>query len=98
MMKLVFPILFALVLPAAASNGATDLAGTALPAEIRIESEQIPAGGTVQLKFGLTEPKPILTGTKAFGMGSLRVLGISVSSTAGDAFGVGQISNGQLRL
>src|SRR3954451_10706728 len=97
-MKLPFPILFALVLRAAPQNGATDVAGTAVPGEVRIESEQIPAGGTVQLKFVLTEPKPILTGTKAFGMGSMSLLGISVSSTAGDAFGVGQFSNGHLRL
>ena len=38
--------------------------GPAFGTEVRFFSEKQPAGGTVQLKLHMTEPKPISSGTK----------------------------------
>ena len=66
--------------------------GTA--AEIRIPSEIVPPGGTLQVKYSFTNPEPILTG--GMGVGSFLTNGVSLSSASGDAAGVGLYSNGQL--
>ena len=64
--------------------------GQTLPVEIKVANETIPPGGTVQLKVLLTEPRPIMTGTKSFDMDEGTFdgfYGISLNSPGGDTFG-----------
>ena len=75
--------------------------GQILPVEIKVGNETIPPGGTVQFKVSLTEPRPIMSGTKSFAMdeGSFDgFYGVSVSSPLGDAFGVASYRNGQFSI
>jgi hypothetical protein len=68
--------------------------------EIRAGSETIPPGGTVQIKFGLTNPAPIMGGGGNFA-DSLMIsdfFGISVFSPAGDAYGVAGQARGSLNI
>jgi len=67
-------------------------------AEVRVSSEMIPPGGTVQVKFSLTEPQPITSTGSSFAMGVMSVDGVAVWSPAGDAGGVGVLNNGQLHI
>ena len=72
-------------------------AGQTLPVEIKVADETVPPGGTVQLKFSLTEPRPIMTGTKSFAYDDWAFdgfFGVAVSSPLGDAFGVASYGNG----
>jgi hypothetical protein len=83
--------------------GAMAQKGAALPtlAEINVLDEIIPPGGTAQLKFILTEPRPIMTGTQGFALdGNVfdDVFGIAVFSPAGDAFGVAKYEKNQLSV
>ena len=60
------------------------------PPEVRVLSEVQPAGGTVQVKLSLTEPRPIITGTTSAFLdgGSFdSIFGVAVFSPTGDVFG-----------
>lgn len=66
-------------------------------AEIRVFSEVAPPGGTVQVKFGLTNPQPIMTG--GTGMPAYSLDGVSLWSALGDSAGVGYLTkDGQLYI
>ncbi len=83
----------------AGGGGATS--GIPVPgvSEIRTNSQTIPPGGTAQVQFSLTEPKPIMTGTGRFGFSFADTLfGASVNSPGGDAFGVAAYSNGTVNV
>jgi len=71
------------------------------PAEVKVLNETQPAGGTVQLKYMLTEPKPIMTGTSGSAFGAdffSDIDGIQLFSDTGDVFGVALFHNGYLRI
>ena len=73
----------------------------AIGSEVRIFDETQPAGGTVQLKLALTEPKPISSGTKLLALDPFAVddiFGISLWSPAGDVFGVARVVDGKLTV
>lgn len=65
-------------------------------AEVRIASEVVPAGGTVQLKYSFTNPEPIMSGGMSLESGGL--FGISFGSIAGDAAGIGVLKDGLLSI
>ena len=67
-------------------------------AEIRVSNETIPAGGTVQAKFEMTEPHPITSTGASFELAGMSVDGVAVWSPLGDAGGVGVVKNGQLHI
>ena len=67
-------------------------------AEIAISKELAPPGGTVQLKYSLTEPRPISTGAFFLDVGALTVDGVAVSSTAPTSMGLGFVRNGRLYI
>ncbi|MBI4908962.1 MAG: hypothetical protein HY820_35405 [Acidobacteria bacterium] len=93
--QLLLPILAAVLAQAPAH------AQTVLPAEIHVDDETVPAGGTVQLKFSLTEPRPIMTGTQAFDWDTSamdQLFGVSLYSPAGDAYGVARYSGGRFAV
>jgi hypothetical protein len=65
-------------------------------AEVHTPNELVPAGGTLQAKFLLTEPRPVTsTGTSYF-MNDGFVNGVSLWSADGTAGGVGVVRNGWL--
>lgn len=73
----------------------------AVGSEIRVLDETQPAGGTVQLKVSLTEPKPISSGTKRLVLDPFAVdeiFGISLWSPLGDVFGVARVADGNLSV
>ncbi|QOY88150.1 hypothetical protein [Paludibaculum fermentans] len=73
----------------------------AVGSEVRVLDETQPAGGTVQLKLSLTEPKPISSGTKRMALDPFAfdaVFGISLWSPLGDVFGVAHVDGGQLAV
>lgn len=79
-------------------GGGGEAAGAA---ELRFGNETIPAGGTVQAKLGLTNPRPIMGGGGSFDMSFSvmdDVFGISIFSPAGDAYGVAELSKGNLAI
>lgn len=80
------------------SGGGTGVPGVTAPnaMEVRTLSERVPAGGTVQVKFLLTQPRPITSGGSAFSTGSFSIDGISFTSPMGDAAGVGVVHDGML--
>ncbi|MCU1329378.1 MAG: hypothetical protein JWN34_4748 [Bryobacterales bacterium] len=53
-----------------ASGNQTRTPTAANAAEIRISSATVPVGGTVQLQFSLTEPRPIMSTGGSFAMNS----------------------------
>ena len=67
-------------------------------AEVAISSATIPAGGTVQVQFMLTEPKPIMSTGTGFAMDGFSANGIAVWTPTGEACGVGAIVNGKLKF
>jgi hypothetical protein len=67
-------------------------------AEIFVSSETVPAGGTVQVKFSLTEPHPISSSGAGYALAGMTVDGVAVWSPAGDAGGVGVVKNGSLYI
>jgi hypothetical protein len=86
----------------AMAAGGSGGGGAAVPgvAEVRVFNETIPAGGTVQIKLGLTNPRPIMGGSGDFYSSDLMdaFFGIAVFSPAGDAFGVAGVSNGKVSI
>jgi hypothetical protein len=86
----------ALVGAAAIAIGGGITAPTA--AEVRTLSERVPAGGTVQVKYLLTQPRPITTGgPRAFTYG-FSVAGVSITSPLGDAAGAALVQDGVLAI
>ncbi len=67
-------------------------------AEVAISSATIPAGGTAQVQFLLTEPKPIMSTGTGFDMDGFSAWGISVWTPTGEACGVGAIVDGKLKF
>jgi hypothetical protein len=57
-------------------------------AEVHIASETVPPGGVLQVKFRLTEPRPITTTGSSFYLGEASINGVSVWSPSGVAGGV----------
>lgn len=66
--------------------------------EVRTLSERVPAGGTVQIKYLLTQPCPISTGGSYLFMGGFNVNGIAISSPLGTSAGAALVNNGLLYL
>jgi hypothetical protein len=64
--------------------------------EVRTLSERVPAGGTVQVKSLLTQPRPITSGGSSFSTDSFSIDGISITSPMGDAAGAGVVHDGKL--
>lgn len=64
--------------------------------EIAVSSEVVPAGGTMQAKFSLTEPQPITSTGAGYALESASVNGVAVWSPDGTAGGVGVVKNGYL--
>ncbi len=76
-------------------------ANPAAPPEIRILSEVQPAGGTVQIKFSLTEPRPISTGSTStmFDAGAFdAIYGVELFSATGDVFGTAVVNGTALQV
>jgi hypothetical protein len=67
-------------------------------AEIRISNETIPAGGTVQVKFSLTEPHPITSTGSNYALDGMSVDGVALWSPVGDAGGIGLVKNDSLYI
>ncbi len=68
---------------------------------LKVSDEIAPAGGVVQMKFSVTEPRPIIRGKIMMDYNEDVVdsfLGISVSSPNGDASGTASWQNGKLIL
>ena len=97
-------ILLAQVLVAGGKTPVTGGGGGGVPvpgvSELRVNSETIPPGGTAQIQFALTEPKPIMTGTGRFGLSSFSdfLFGASVNSPAGDAYGIASYYGGSVNI
>jgi hypothetical protein len=93
----------ALALASGGSGGGGDGGGGdgTTATELRFGNEMIPAGGTVQAKLALTNPRPIMGGGGSFNrsLGLMdEVFGISIFSPAGDAYGVAQLVNGSVAI
>ena len=66
---------------------------------LRVTEETAPPGGFAQMKFELTEPKPISTGRGRMTFaGFSQVDGIAVFSPADDTFGVAVVEDGEIGL
>jgi hypothetical protein len=83
---------------ALAGGGPTGVTGVTAPnaIEVRTLSERVPAGGTVQVKFLLTQPRPISTGGSDLFMSDFAVNGVALSSPLGTSAGVAVAQNGSL--
>ena len=79
----------------ASGNQTPAVPGTA---EIRISSEIAPPGGTAQVKFSFTEPRPILSSGSLMAIGGMLVDGVAVWSSTGNAGGLGVLKDGVLTL
>ena len=67
-------------------------------AEVHISNEVVPAGGTVQMKALLTEPRPITSTGGGHAVGKMSVDGVALWSQKGDAAGVGVLNDGFLYI
>jgi hypothetical protein len=65
-------------------------------AEVRTPSERVPAGGTVQVKYLLTQPRPIGSAGSRMATLGFNVNGVSIFSPLGDAAGAAVWQNGFL--
>jgi hypothetical protein len=81
-------------------NGGTDggTGGVTSPNAVEIQTlnETIPAGGTVQFKFLITQPRPIGSSGSRFATNDFDVNGVSIASPLGDAAGAAVWQNGML--
>lgn len=94
-------LLFVVQSTFAAGKPAAPIANPAAPPEIRILSEIQPAGGTVQIKFSLTEPRPISTGSTSTFLdeGTFdSVFGVELFSAAGDVYGTAVVRGTALQV
>src|ERR1700688_786899 len=85
----------------AASSGIAQVAPAQVPIEIAVPDETAPAGGLVQMKVMLTEPKPISgTHNRLLKVAPLlgSPLGVAAFSASGDVCGAALIENGQINL
>jgi hypothetical protein len=91
-------LLLAAALSAAPGRSGGDDGGSG-SAEVRTPSERIPAGGTVQIKYILTQPRPISTGGPHIPVPkNFAVNGISAFSPSGDTAGAALVENGVLSV
>ncbi len=67
-------------------------------AEVRTLNERVPAGGTVQVKYLLTQPRPISTGGPRLITYDFSVAGVSAFSPLGDTAGAALAHDGQLSI
>ena len=83
-----------------AGGGKTGVPGLPTPgiAEVRTLSEKIPAGGTVQVKYLLTTPRPISGGGPKLYDNGFAVNGVAITSPLGDSAGVALSNNGVLAV
>lgn len=83
-----------------AKTGAGGVGGVPTPgiAEVAIGNEVIPAGGTVQVKYRLTTPRPIFGGGPKLLSYDFNLNGIGVNSPLGDTYGVGLCKDGTLAV
>ena len=65
-------------------------------AEVLVSSAAIPSGGTVQVRFTLTEPRPISSTGGHVSLSNFSANGISLWSANGEACGAGVIKDGIL--
>lgn len=90
----------ALVASGSGASGGGGVGGVPTPgvAEVRVLNERIPAGGTVQVKYSLTTPRPISGGGPRLVTYDFAVNGVAISSPLGDATGVALSNNGVLAV
>ena len=67
-------------------------------AEIAVSSAAVPAGGTAQVRFTLTQPRPIMSTGTGVVLDGFGVNGIALWSPNGVACGVGSVQNGVLQF
>ena len=67
-------------------------------AEVAISSATVPPGGTVQMRFTLTQPRPIMSTGTGFALDGFNINGIALWSTNGVACGVGTVQGGVLHF
>lgn len=94
-----YPVLLVLALCIAAAY--VPQAQGQVPIELRVSNETVPAGGMLQLKVFLTEPKPIRKGSPLMAFGSTilgPVQGLSIYSPAGDAIGAAVVRGGNVKM
>lgn len=88
----------AALLAACVVAGSAALAG-AQPLSLHIPDETVAAGGVLQAKIDLTEPRPIQTGGGGMSFADYQdFLGLAVNSPNGDAAAVGVMRGATLRL
>lgn len=90
-------VLGMLAVQAALSSGGAGVT-PAGSAEVRTLSERIPPGGTVQVKFLLTQPRPITTGGPQLYTYDFGVAGVAAFSPLGDTAGAALNRNGILSV
>ena len=66
--------------------------------EVKVFNEKIPAGGTVQVKYSLTNPRPIMGGGPRVINYGFEVFGVSANSPLGDTFGMALPYNGAVAV
>jgi hypothetical protein len=90
---------FIAVLIAVAAFTATPSADLPGGVSLRVTEERVPPGGTAQMKFEVTEPKPISTGRGRMAFGGFPAIdGVAVISPAEDTFGVAIVNGGEIAL
>ena len=90
----------ALAASGGSGSGGSGGGGVTAPgaAEVRTLSERIPAGGTVQVKYLLTQPRPISTGGPKLATEDFVVNGVAIASPLGDSVGAAVAENGTLSV
>ena len=78
-------------------GGGTGVTGTGA-LEVKVFNEKIPAGGTVQVKYSLTNPRPILGGGPKLYNYGMDVFGVAANSPLGDTYGMALPSNGAVAV
>ena len=73
-------------------------AQTSSTAEVRTMNERIPAGGTVQVKYFLTQSRPISSGGATATLYGFSIAGAAVFSTLGDTVGTAVAQNGTVSV
>ena len=92
----------ALIAAGGGANGGGGTGGGVPPpagtAEIRVMNEKIPAGGTVQVKYMLTTPRPITGGGPKLYNYDFDVFGVAANSPLGDTYGMALPHNGSVAV
>ena len=80
-------------------TGVTPTGVTATGAvEVKVFNEKIPAGATVQVKYSLTNPRPIMGGGPQIINGGFEVFGVAANSPLGDTYGIALPHNGAVAV